>query len=558
MNYHAFTHKKRAEAKGVALLNDPLLNKGTAFSQEERTNYHLHGLLPPLYHTLEEQVELEWQKLDKEENPLAKHRFLRNLQDCNETLYYALLSKYPQQLLPFIYTPTVGTACQEFSRLWLRPRGLMISFEQKNEMAEILRNAKEKEPSILLVTDGERILGLGDLGLGGMGISIGKLSLYTAFGGIHPLKTLPIVLDLGTNNKEKLKDPLYLGLKRERVRGKEYDDFLQAFVAAVKEVFPHALLQWEDFGKDNARRVLERFQKELPSFNDDIQGTASVTLAGLYSALKQSGSSLQEQRFVLYGAGSAAIGIADLIVAILQKEGLSEKEACSRFYILNSQGLITKGATSLMPQQERYAADVSSWPVKQGTPISLEETVRHAKPTVLIGTSAQPKSFTEQMVKEMLNNCARPLIFPLSNPNTNCEATPSDLIHWSQGRAIIATGSPYPDISYEGQTFAVSQCNNAYIFPGVGLGVIASGARVVSELLFATAAQTLSSLADTLKRTPDSLFPHFSHLKSVSLEIAFAVGKEAMKEGIAAPLSDEELRKRIQEIAWTPHYELLN
>lgn len=554
MHYHSSTNRLETHEKGVRLLSDPILNKGTAFSKEERKKFHLEGLLPPAHHTLEEQVSIEKQKFEKEENAFAKHRFLRTLQDTNETLYYALIAAYPGELLPFIYTPSVGTGCQEYSRIWNKPRGLMISYEQRHHMVDILKNAKEKHASILLVTDGERILGLGDLGLGGMGISIGKLSLYTAFGGIHPLKTLPIVLDVGTNNEQKLNDPLYLGLKKKRITGKEYDDFIADFVKAVKEVYPKALLQWEDFGKDNARRILERFQKEHPSFNDDIQGTAGVTLAGLLSALKVTGKSLKEQRFVLYGAGSAAIGIADLIVAILRKEGLSQQEACSRFYILNSQGLLVKGGLKFMAQQERYAADVSGWDVKDKAHITLEETVRHVKPSVLIGTSAQGGSFTEDIIKTMAQHTDRPIIFPLSNPNTSCEANPADIITWTKGQAVVATGSPYPDISYEGKTYAVSQCNNAYIFPGLGLGVIASKARIVSDGLFETAARTLSDLAEKLKRTPDSLFPHLKHLRAVSLEIAFAVGKEAIKEGSADPLSDEELKKRIQEHAWTPSY----
>ena len=553
MHYHLSTNSLKTDEKGTRLLRDPILNKGTAFSKEERKKFHLHGLVPPIYHTLAEQVDLEWQKLEKEETPFAKHRFLRTLQDTNETLYYALIAAYPQQLLPFIYTPNVGTACQEMGRIWRNARGLMISYEQKDHLVDILKNAKEKHASILLVTDGERILGLGDLGLGGIGISIGKLSLYTAFGGIHPLKTLPVVLDMGTNNPKKLEDPFYLGLKRPRLKGKEFDDFIAAFVKAVKEVYPKALLQWEDFGKDNARRVLESFQKDLPSFNDDIQGTAGITLAGLFSALKQTGKTLKEQRFVLYGAGSAAIGIADLIVSLLMKEGLSEKETCSRFYILNSQGLLVKNGP-LMDQQVRYAQDASLWNVKDLAHITLEETVSHAKPTVLIGTSAQPGAFTENLVKMLCQNTERPIIFPLSNPNTSCEAHPADLINWSHGKAIIATGSPYPDIQYEGKTFTVSQCNNVYIFPGLGLGVIACKARHVTDSLFTTAAETLSRLSENLKRAPDSLFPNFIHLRDVSLEIAFAVAKAAIKEGLADALSDEELKKSIQEHLWKPSY----
>lgn len=538
----------------LAILADPITNKGTAFTQEERKKLGLEGLLPPVYHTLAEQVGLEWMKVEKEETPLAKHRFLRNLQDTNETLYYALLSTYPQQLLPFIYTPTVGTACQEYSRIWTRPRGLMISIDQKDHLEEVLKNAKEHDPSILLVTDGERILGLGDLGLGGIGISIGKLSLYTVFGGIHPTKTLPIVLDMGTNNATKLNDPLYLGLKKERVRGKDYDEFIAAFVKAVKKVFPRALLQWEDFGKDNARRVLEKYQHSLPSFNDDIQGTAGVALAGLYSALKQVGSTLAEQRFVLYGAGSAAIGIADLIVSILMKEGLSEKEACSRFYILNSQGLLVKGISRLMEQQERYAAHIDGWHVKDKERISLEETVEHVKPTVLIGTSAQGGAFTESIVKTMCRYTERPIIFPLSNPNTSCEGTPVDMITWSRGKAIVATGSPFPDVTFEGKSFALNQCNNVYIFPGVGLAAVSAGIKTITDDLFAVAAQTLSRLSETWRRTPDSLFPNFVHLRDVTQEIAFAVVKEAIKLGLTPSHKDDLIRENIKKTAWIPHY----
>ncbi|MCX6994661.1 MAG: NAD-dependent malic enzyme [Chlamydiae bacterium] len=553
MHYHSPTNSLKTDKKGIHLLRDPILNKGTAFSREERYLLRLHGLIPPVYHTLPEQVALEWQKLEKEETPFAKHRFLRTLQDTNETLYYALITAYPQQLLPLIYTPTVGIACQEMGRIWTSPRGLMLSYKQKNHLVGILKNAKEKDASVLLVTDGERILGLGDLGLGGINISIGKLSLYTVFGGIHPLRTLPIVLDLGTNNPKKLEDPLYLGLKSPRIKGAEFDDFLSAFVEAVKEVYPNALLQWEDFGKDNARRVLERFQNDLLSFNDDIQGTAGVTLAGLFSALKQTGQTLKEQRFVLYGAGSAAIGISDLIVSILIKEGLTEKEACDKFYILNSKGLIIK-SSGLMEQQERYAKTPSDWNVNDPKYITLEETLLHVKPTVLIGTSAQAGAFTEKLVKMLCQNTERPIIFPLSNPNTNCEAHPLDLIKWSHGKAIIATGSPYPDIEYEGKIFTVSQCNNVYIFPGIGLGVIACKARRITDSLFATAATTLSRLSEKLKRAPDSLFPNFIHLRDVSLEIAFAFAKEAIKEGLADDISDEELKKIIEEISWKPSY----
>ncbi|HEX6624680.1 MAG TPA: NAD-dependent malic enzyme [Pyrinomonadaceae bacterium] len=487
---------------GHLLLDNPLLNKGSAFPEEERRAFGLLGLLPPHPSTIEEQLVRTYENYRRKETDLERYIFLGSLQDRNETLFYRLLQAHITEMMPIIYTPTVGLGCQSYSHLFRRPRGLYISYPQRGEIDAILANAPTAEPSVIVVTDGERVLGLGDLGVGGMGIPVGKLSLYTLCAGIHPRTTLPIQLDAGTNNRELLEDPLYLGWRHERVRGEAYADFVEAFVEGVARKFPRALLQWEDFAKHNAARLLERYRDRLCTFNDDIQGTGAVTLAGLLAATKLSGARLSEQRITILGAGSSATGISEQIVTAMRAEGLSEQEARARLWLLDSGGLVHAGRAGLEPFKQKFARPVEQtarWGPAPDGGFALADVVRNVRPTVLIGTSAQPGAFTEEVVREMARHVGRPVIFPLSNPTSKSEATPRDLVAWTEGRALVATGSPFPEVSYGGRTIRTGQCNNSFIFPGVGLGVIAAAARRVTDGMFVAAARSLAELSPALR-----------------------------------------------------------
>ena len=546
---------------GQLLLDYPLLNKGMAFTDEERREFDLLGLLPPHVSTVEEQLERNYENYRRKESDIERYIFLMALQDRNETLFYKLLGRHITEMMPIIYTPVVGAASQLYSHIYRRPRGLYLSYRHRGEVKALLSNAPHPDVAIIVVTDGERVLGLGDLGVGGMGIPVGKLSLYTLCAGIHPATTLPIFLDVGTGNQELLKDPLYIGWRSERVCGREYDDFIEEFIEAVIETFPGAMLQWEDFARHNARRLLERFQDRLCSFNDDIQGTGSVTLAGLLAAVKVNGERLSDQRIVMFGAGSAATGIADQIVAAMIGEGCSELEAKQRLWLIDIGGLVHTGRGDVEEISRPYAQPVeriADWQVADRGHIALADVVKHLQPTALIGTAAQPGAFTQDVVEEMARHVARPIIFPLSNPTSRSEAKPADLLAWTSGRAIIATGSPFADVPQSvtggGRPRKIGQCNNAYIFPGVGLGVIASGARRVRQEMFVAAARALSEMSPALGDRMASLFPDLNAIREVSRLVAIAVGVEAQALGLAGSTTREELEKRVDEKMWTPRY----
>jgi malate dehydrogenase (oxaloacetate-decarboxylating) len=545
---------------GENILENPLLNKGSAFSEAERRELGLLGLLPPHVATIEQQLARTYENYLRKESDLERYIFLASLQDRNETLFYRLLWEHIREMSPIVYTPVVGEACENYSHIYRRARGLYISFPQRDDMATILRNAGDRDIRIIVVTDGERILGLGDLGLGGMGIPVGKLALYTLCAGIHPATTLPIMLDTGTNNPDLLNDPLYLGWRHERVRGNDYDAFIDAFVQQVRRTFPGALLQWEDFAKGNARRLLDRYRGDVRTFNDDIQGTGAVTLAGLLSAMDVVGARLREQRIVMLGAGSAATGICDQIVAAMVEEGMTLSDARAAIWLVDSRGLVHDGRDDLDSSKLLYAqpyARVSGWSVVTPGRFTLEDVVRMVHPTTLIGTAAVPGAFTESLVRELARHTVRPIIFPLSNPTAMSEATPVDLIAWTEGRAIVATGSPFPDVTYNGRVFAIGQCNNMFIFPGVGLGVVASGARLVTDRMFVAAAGALSACSPARRGAGEALYPSLEEARTVAHQVAFAVGHVAVEDGLTEPLSPADLDARIRAAMWDPEYPVL-
>jgi malate dehydrogenase (oxaloacetate-decarboxylating) len=532
---------------GQLLLDNPLLNKGSAFPEQERREFGLLGLLPPHCSTVEEQLARTYENYRRKESDLERYVFLTALQDRNEILFYRLLQEHISEMMPIIYTPTVGEGCRQYSHVFRRPRGLYISYHQRHEIPQILENAPSDQTQVIVVTDGERILGLGDLGVGGMGIPIGKLSLYSACAGIHPAATLPIMLDVGTDNTELLNDPLYLGWRHPRVRGEEYDDFIEAFVQAVKHKFPRVLLQWEDFSKQNAARLLDRYRNRLCTFNDDIQGTGAVTVAGLLAAMKLLRSELVEQRILILGAGSSAIGICDQIVAALVHAGHAEDEAKRQLWLVDSKGLVHDGRKDLERSKQKYAQPAT------GLGSSFLEVVKNVHPTILIGTSGQPRAFTEEIVREMAEHVARPVIFPLSNPTSKSEATPAELLKWTHGRALVATGSPFAPVNYEGRLLQIGQCNNAFIFPGVGLGVIASGASRVTDAMFSAAARVLSEFSPALSTADGPLFPSLEGVREISYRVALAVGEEAVRAGLTST-SLNSLERAVTNKMWAPRY----
>ena len=542
---------------GKSLLGNPLLNKGSAFSEEERREFGLLGLVPPHVATIEEQLTRTYGSYKQKSTDLERYIYLVSLQDRNETLFYRLLQEHITEMMPVIYTPVVGEGCKQYSRIWRRPRGLYIPYTQRNDIGAVLANAPTKEVDVIVVTDGERILGLGDLGVGGMGIPIGKLSLYTLCAGVPPARTLPIILDVGTDNEELLGDPLYLGWRHERVRGQEYDDFIEAFVQAVIEEFPNVLLQWEDFSKNNATRLLERYRDRLCTFNDDIQGTGAVTLAGFLAAMDVIGSKISKQQIVMLGAGSSATGISDQIVSAMMSEGLTQREARSAIWLVDSHGLVHTGRRGLEPFKQKYAQDtarVSDWQSADPDRITLLDVIRNVKPSILIGTSAQPGAFTEELIREMAKHVERPVIFPLSNPTSKSEAVPEDLINWTDGRALVATGSPFPSVVFQNRTIDIGQCNNAFVFPGVGLGVIASGARRVTDEMFVAAARALAEFSPALHDPAASLYPALEGVRTMSRRVASAVAGEALRSGLANAASEGELERQIDAKVWLPCY----
>ena len=544
------------DLEGFGLVSDPMLNKGTAFTEAERDMFRLHGLLPPHVGTLERQAERRIKALRRYQTNFERYAFLRELQDTNETLFYALLVEHPEEILPLVYTPTVGEGSQRFSEIFRRPRGLFLSYPNKHRIRDILSNPAFDQTRVIVVSDGERILGLGDQGAGGMGIPIGKLSLYTACAGIHPWATLPILLDVGTNNQERLADPLYIGWRHERIRGEEYDAFIEEFVAAVAERWPNVLLQWEDFAGANAGRLLLKYRDRLCTFNDDIQGTAAVAAGTLMAAINVTGVPLTEQRVALLGAGSAGCGIATLLLQAMREAGLSHEAAQARFYAVDKAGLLIEGMNDLHPVQHTFTQKreaVAGWKVQESGRIGLVDVMRNAHPTVLIGVTGFAGAFTEQAVREMAAHVRRPVIFPLSNPTSRSEAVPQDLIEWTEGRALIGTGSPFPNPSWNGKPVPTAQTNNAYIFPGVGLGVIASDAVRVTDAMFMAAAKALAGLSPA-KYGESHLLPPVSALRSVARTIALAVARQAQEDGVAQPLSDAELSARIDAHVWEPVY----
>jgi len=537
--------------RGPVLLETPLLNKGTAFTLVEREQFQLQGLLPAKVETLEDQVVRAYRQFSEGATPLDKHVYLRSVQDRNETLFYKLVESHLEEMLPIIYTPTVGKACQEFSRIYRSHRGVFISYEERDRIDEMLANVTKDNVKVIVVSDCERILGLGDQGIGGMGIPIGKLSLYTACGGISPAYTLPIVLDVGTQNAALLDDPEYLGLKQPRVRGQQYDDFLEAFVAAVQRRWPGVLLQFEDFALANAMPLLERYRDQLCCFNDDIQGTAAVTVGTLLAACRIKGETLSQQTIAFVGAGSAGCGIAEQIIQAMVEEGLSDAQARSQVFLLNSKGLLTDRQQELYPFQTRLAhatASLSQWQFASQWP-DLEEVVRNARPSVLIGVSGKAGLFTESIIQTLYEGCSQPIIMPLSNPTSQIEANPADLLQWTEGHALIATGSPFQPVEWAGRSYKIAQCNNSYIFPGIGLGVIVSQATRVTERMLMASARALAQSAK-----PGEMLPAMAEVQAVSKSIALAVALAAQADGVAAEQDERTLREAIEAYFWTPCY----
>jgi malate dehydrogenase (oxaloacetate-decarboxylating) len=545
---------------GYDLINTPRLNKGTAFSDQERDLFDLHGLLPPHVGTLDQQIQRRLQALRNQSTPFDKYTLLRDLQDTNETLFYGLLLRNIEETLPIVYTPTVGEGCQRFSEIWRRPRGLFLSYPNRDRMERILSHPRYDAVKCIVVSDGERILGLGDQGAGGMGIPIGKMALYTALGGIHPESCLPILLDVGTDNQERLDDPIYIGWRQRRVRGPEYDAFVDVFVQAVKNRWPHVLLQWEDFAGSNAARLLARYRDELCTFNDDIQGTAAVATATLLSAITVTGTPLEQQRIVVVGFGTAGIGIADLLVQLMRErgvsEGVTEHDARRCFYAIDLHGLVVEGGKDVRPEQLPFArsrSEIQNWQVSGGD-IGLLEVVRNARPTVLIGVSGQKGVFGEDAVREMARHVERPVIFPLSNPTSRSEATPQDLMDWTEGRALIGTGSPFEPVTVDGKKVHIDQTNNSYIFPGLALGIVASKARRVTDTMIMAAAKELAENVPTKKDKSASLLPPVSDSRKLSRLIAEAVGKRAIQDGQAGVADQSELLREIAANVWEPVY----
>jgi len=541
---------------GPLLLEFPLLNKGSAFSLEERRNFNLLGLLPEVVETIEEQAERAWLQYQGFKTDIDKHIYLRNIQDTNETLFYRLVENHLDEMMPVIYTPTVGSACERFSEIYRRARGVFISYENRHMMDDILQNVPAHNIKVIVVTDGERILGLGDQGIGGMGIPIGKLSLYTACGGISPAYTLPVVLDVGTNNQQLLNDPLYMGWRHPRISGDEYYEFVDEFIQAVKQRWPDVLLQFEDFAQKNAMPLLNRYRNEICSFNDDIQGTAAVTVGTLIAASRAAGSQLSNQKIVFLGAGSAGCGIAEQIVAQTQREGLSEAAARQKVYMVDRFGLLTDQMPNLLPFQSKLVQkqeNIHNWETS-GDAISLLDVVRNVKPDILIGVSGQTGLFTEEIIREMHKYCPRPIVMPLSNPTSRVEATPQDIITWTDGNALVATGSPFPPVQWKDKLYPIAQCNNAYIFPGVGLGVIAAGASRITDEMLMAASETLAEHSPLRTNDNGMVLPGLDEIQHVSRAIAFAVGKVAQQEGVAVKTSAEALQQAIDDNFWRPEY----
>ncbi|MBE1546490.1 malate dehydrogenase (oxaloacetate-decarboxylating) [Mycobacterium sp. OAS707] len=547
-----------SEAKtGQDLLFDALRTKGTAFTHDERRKYGLLGLLPTAEKTVDQQVDHCWNEFSTRREGLDRHIYLRALQDRNEVLFYRVLRDHIAETMPVVYTPTVGEACQRFSEIYRRPRGLFVSYPDRAELREVLRNRPHHDVDVIVVTDGQRILGLGDQGIGGMGIPIGKLSLYTLIGGIDPARTLPIVLDVGTDNVELLEDPQYLGWRHRRIGDDEYYAFIDEFVAAVHEELPDVLLQWEDFATAHALPILERYRDKLLTFNDDIQGTAAVALGALHGAAKVAGRPLSQQQVVMLGAGSAGIGVLDMVRREMVAQGLSEADAAERIWVVDVVGLLTDDRTDLSAEQQKFAKPVdrvASWGLSG--PAQLADVVHHVDVGVLLGLSTAAGAFTEDIVRELAGKTERPIIFPLSNPTSRAEAHPAELDAWTDSRALIATGSPFAPLHRDGVEYPIAQCNNVYIFPAMGLAVTAAQANRVTDEMMRVAAATLGDASPALIDPTQPLLPAWTDVPDIAVRIAHAVGLQAIADGVAPKRSAEELADRITQVRWTPEYRI--
>lgn len=543
---------------GPTLLNTPLLNKGSAFSQYERENFNLHGLLPDAIEDLDSQEKRAYRQFKTFISDMGKHIYLRNIQDTNETLFYKLISNHLEEMMPIIYTPVVGQACQQFSEIYRKARGLFLCYDDIEHLDDMMMNLTKLKVKVFVITDGERILGLGDQGIGGMGIPIGKLSLYTACGGISPAYTAPICLDVGTNNQNLLDDPFYMGKRHKRISDKHYFEFVDQVIETIYRYFPDALIQFEDFAAHKAKVLLDRYKEKFCCFNDDIQGTAAVTLATLISACRLNNQKVKDQKILFLGAGSAGVGIANQLIEYMMMEGLTKAEAQNQIYLLDISGLICETNKSSLKFQKPYERkdDLSKWSIKEKIPDILE-TVSHAKITTIIGVSGTRNIISKEIVEKMQEHTHRPIIFPLSNPTSNMEAHPRDLIEWTNGEVICSTGSPIEPMRYNNQLHRISQCNNSYIFPGIGLAVISAKIRKISDEMLMAAAITLANSAPKEQKTDDKflpLLPELSDIHPISKEIAFAVAKCAMKQRFAKKMKDDKLRKVIEDNFWTPEY----
>ncbi len=540
---------------GPSLLELPLLNKGSAFDEDERIAFNLIGLLPQNVETIEEQVTRAYRQYSACGSALDKHIYLRGIQDDNETMFFRLLEEHLEEMMPIIYTPTVGQACEKFSEIYRHHRGLFVSYPDRHRMDDIIRSATKDNVKVIVVTDGERILGLGDQGIGGMGIPIGKLALYSACGGISPAYTLPVVLDVGTNNRDLLDDPMYMGWRHERIDGQAYEEFVELFVQAVRRRWPNVLLQFEDFAQSNAVPLLERYRERICCFNDDIQGTAAVCVGSLLAACKAKNESIRDQTIVFAGAGSAGCGIAEQIVVAMTEEGLDEETARSQIFMIDRDGLVTDAMEGLFGFQARLAQKrtrVENWRGIDDQP--LASVVENARPTVLIGVSGQSGLFTEDIIRSLQRHCEYPFVLPLSNPTSHAEATPKDILAWTGGKALVATGSPFDPVEIDGRRIPIAQCNNAYIFPGVGLGVVAARASRVTDRMMMAASRALAESSPLAREGQGALLPPLSRVRELSEDIAVAVARQAQEDGVALKSSDEVIRNNVTRNFWFPRY----
>ncbi|MCW8834511.1 MAG: NAD-dependent malic enzyme [Colwellia sp.] len=541
---------------GPTLLETPLLNKGSAFDEQERISFNLTGLLPPRFESIDEQVERAYRQYSSFHNNINKHIYLRAIHDNNETLFFKLVQSHLAEMMPIIYTPTVGDACEQFSDIYRSSRGLFISYDDRYQIDDILRNATKNKVKVIVVTDGERILGLGDQGIGGMGIPIGKLSLYTACGGISPAYTLPVMLDVGTNNQKLLDDPMYMGARHKRIGQAEYDEFLELFINAIKRRWPHVMLQFEDFAQPNAMPLLNRYRDQICCFNDDIQGTASVTVGTLLAACRSKNVKLSQLKVAFVGAGSAGCGIAEQIITQMISEGISPLQARSQVFMVDRFGLLTQGMTDLRDFQQKLVQSkqaLAQWQI-QGEYASLLEVMHGAKPDVLIGVSGQAGLFSEEVIKAMKQHCDLPIVFPLSNPSRQVEATPTQVINWTEGKVIMATGSPFDAVEYQGKVLPIAQCNNSYIFPGIGLGVISANINRITDKMLQVASETLAAASPLANTGEGELLPPLTGIAQLSKDIAFAIAKVAFDEKLALVISDEELKAKIERNFWQAEY----